>query len=457
MNSLEGIAKNDRHDSTQHTPKLYEQETEAAVQLLTRLIQAQSKLRSDPTCALLEHAVQAGSGFLSARLDEQRYLSQYVEAKTKAQEKLGELDGLLGLIHTYVNGPKIENQTHSIEGDDQQILADSEELLTQWLSDLRHLQPQLPAFNTERAKAGRQSDVSHTALDAEKIPPLNLDVLPESEDSPARSAGVDAKPDPSPNGMRLEVRLFGNFTASLNGVQINDWPKGKAKQLFKFLAYRAQPIPKEVLMELFWPNYSTDSARNNLNVTIYSLRQTLKKAGAVTPCVVFDDGAYRFGEEVTLWVDTSEFEQRYLDAKKALHQQDKARALELLSEAASLYRGMFLEDAQYLDWTNDIRENLRDKYIFVLEKLAENYLSLKAYDDCIHINRKLLELDNCNERAHQHLMTCYYESGQRHLALRQYEICRTNLAEELNIRPNRETESLYQFYKQGGLESSQSA
>jgi DNA-binding SARP family transcriptional activator len=41
------------------------------------------------------------------------------------------------------------------------------------------------------------------------------------------------------------------------------------------------------------------------------------------------------------------------------------------------------------------------------------------------------------------MMRLYLKSGQRPLAARQYEICRSTLAEELGILPTEETQTLY--------------
>jgi DNA-binding SARP family transcriptional activator len=41
-------------------------------------------------------------------------------------------------------------------------------------------------------------------------------------------------------------------------------------------------------------------------------------------------------------------------------------------------------------------------------------------------------------------MRCYLAQGQRHLALRQYQMCTETLRQELDLGPSVETEQLYQ-------------
>jgi DNA-binding SARP family transcriptional activator len=56
----------------------------------------------------------------------------------------------------------------------------------------------------------------------------------------------------------------------------------------------------------------------------------------------------------------------------------------------------------------------------------------------------ILDEDPLREEIHRELMVLYWESGQRSLGLRQFEICRTALSEELGAPPMAETISLYQ-------------
>jgi DNA-binding SARP family transcriptional activator len=53
------------------------------------------------------------------------------------------------------------------------------------------------------------------------------------------------------------------------------------------------------------------------------------------------------------------------------------------------------------------------------------------------------------ETAHRELMRCYARSGERGLALRQYQILRTFLDDELGAPPDSETTALYERLRQG--------
>lgn len=59
------------------------------------------------------------------------------------------------------------------------------------------------------------------------------------------------------------------------------------------------------------------------------------------------------------------------------------------------------------------------------------------------VAQKALRHDPYYEAAHRWLMRCYMGQGQRHLAVRQYQICADLLAEELDLPPSPETDRLY--------------
>ena len=60
-------------------------------------------------------------------------------------------------------------------------------------------------------------------------------------------------------------------------------------------------------MDAFWPEATPAAARNSLNVAVHGLRRAFR-ASAEVPVVVLQDGAYRLGPQLRLWLDIDEFE-----------------------------------------------------------------------------------------------------------------------------------------------------
>jgi DNA-binding SARP family transcriptional activator len=111
--------------------------------------------------------------------------------------------------------------------------------------------------------------------------------------------------------------------------------------------------------------------------------------------------------------------------------------------AEALYRGDFLVEDLYEDWTVLPREELKDKYLLVLTKLSQFSLEAKDLDGCIRRSHALLAKEPCREDAYQRLMQCYARLGQRGSAMRWYQICERTLQEELDVAPSEETRRMY--------------
>jgi DNA-binding SARP family transcriptional activator len=71
------------------------------------------------------------------------------------------------------------------------------------------------------------------------------------------------------------------------------------------------------------------------------------------------------------------------------------------------------------------------------------YRHLGAYEESLAYGQQILSYDPLREEIHRDMIRLYLESGQRALAVRQYERCRETLAAELGIAPMAETQALY--------------
>jgi DNA-binding SARP family transcriptional activator len=225
---------------------------------------------------------------------------------------------------------------------------------------------------------------------------------------------------------------------------ITEWNGLKGKSILKYLLmHRETPVVKDILMDLFWPDATSESARRNLHQAIYSLRQTLRHADPGFSPIQFESDSYFVHPEMDIWIDSQEFE-RHVQAGKRL--ESAGRTLESVSHygvAESLYQGVFLEEDLYEDWTMARRERLRRMYCDLADRLGRYYVQNGEYSAAVSLCHKALAQDKCHEPAHRRLMRCYWAQGQRHLAVRQYLACVGVLEEELSLGPSQETEALY--------------
>jgi DNA-binding SARP family transcriptional activator len=111
--------------------------------------------------------------------------------------------------------------------------------------------------------------------------------------------------------------------------------------------------------------------------------------------------------------------------------------------AEALYRDDFLVEDLYEDWAIFPREELKDKYLLILTRLAQFSMAALDLDGCIRRSHALLAKEPCREDAYLRLMQCYAGLGQRGSALRWYQICERTLRQELDVAPSDEARRLY--------------
>ncbi len=137
-----------------------------------------------------------------------------------------------------------------------------------------------------------------------------------------------------------------------------------------------------------------------------------------------------------------EFEKCRVNGRRLEKELRKAEAMREFEKAETLYRGDYLEDELYEEWTLLRRETLKDSYLIILSKLADYCLQMCDYENCIHYSQKILAKDQCREDGYRNLMRCYLKLSQRNRALRWYEICCQTIKAELDAVPEKETMEL---------------
>ncbi|RPI26669.1 MAG: hypothetical protein EHM70_18685, partial [Chloroflexota bacterium] len=249
----------------------------------------------------------------------------------------------------------------------------------------------------------------------------------------------------------VKIRLLGSFEVERGDrvLLAKDWPRKKAAALLQRLAYEHRLI-KDQAIDFLWPESNITSGSNNLYRAVYSLRQTLDTflgPGTAGEVFSFEDGILHLGDSV--WVDATGFVRLCERDPGELPNQRIAR----LRKALALYRGDFLPDERYEEWTLLPREDLRRLQREASLILGKHHLDRRDFDIVIGLLSPLLAIDPADEGVHRELMRTYALSGRRHDALRQYQACVDALASELDAPPGPETTALYDQILSGGLAS----
>jgi two-component SAPR family response regulator len=166
---------------------------------------------------------------------------------------------------------------------------------------------------------------------------------------------------------------------------------------------------KERVYELFWPRYSYKSARDNLNTIIYRLRKLM---GDSQEYLITDVNTIHFNSSCTQ-IDLDTFLEFIEHAKKAEAQGNLNLAIKMYKEAVELYKGDFLEGDLYHDFIRDERENLKNKFRYILFRMTQ--LSLNSGDPMEGLKwaKRLVEADPLCEAGYRLLMICCALVGNR--------------------------------------------
>ena len=163
-----------------------------------------------------------------------------------------------------------------------------------------------------------------------------------------------------------------------------------------------------------WPESEPKKARWSLNSAVCALRKLLKvylPSLSSTEAVLLERGRYRLSSQVRFSVDTEEFDSCY---RKGRRLEEAGRVPEAVAEfekAVGLYRGDYLTEDLYEDWTTVERERLLDAYTDLSHRLVSRYTKSGQLQEGAQTCYKILEKDYCNEDAHRLLMECFVRLG----------------------------------------------
>ena len=242
----------------------------------------------------------------------------------------------------------------------------------------------------------------------------------------------------------LAIRLLGSFTVMVDGQPATKFDSNKVRALLAYLAVESdRPHRRETLAGMLWPEAPDRSAFNNLRYSLSDLRQTIGDRHARPPFLLITHDSLQFNRDSDHVVDVVNLE-RCLN----IEQGDPA-VLRQLAEAVRLYRGWFLEgfsvsgSAPFEEWAVFKREQIGRQALRALNRLAAYHEGLREYEQACTYASRQIELEPWQEEAHRQLMRSLALSGRRSAALRQYDVCRRTLMQELNVEPATETTDLY--------------
>ncbi|MDH5734789.1 MAG: bacterial transcriptional activator domain-containing protein, partial [Gammaproteobacteria bacterium] len=210
----------------------------------------------------------------------------------------------------------------------------------------------------------------------------------------------------------------------------------KHQQFIKALiAFGGRDVHEETLSSALWPDADGDVAHQNFATTLHRVRKDI-------------------GNEVLLlrqnhlslnpdfcWIDIWALKRSLSEIEKSL-MNERPVLIELVNRAISLYQGPFLGADEHQFWILPAREQMRNKYLGILNKLGDRFCQINEYQLAMDCYQKGLEVDDLSESHYQGLLNCHVMQGNRAEGLSVYQRCYKRLAEGLGIAPSKKTEEL---------------
>jgi TolB-like protein/Tfp pilus assembly protein PilF/DNA-binding winged helix-turn-helix (wHTH) protein len=254
----------------------------------------------------------------------------------------------------------------------------------------------------------------------------------------------------------LEIRLFGRFEVLRRGkpVPASSWGRRKTRTLLKVLLTRPGSVfTQDQLIEALYGGVNPQAKADNLRGRISQLRHALEpsmKARGQSAYVIRSGQGYHFDTDAC-WIDTEVFRERLTSAIQAEEAGHWALAVEAYGTAVDLYRGDFLEEDGYEEWSLDVRGQLRGQHLRALARIAHCYAQLQEFDRAGEWCDRALAIDPATEPVIRQRMEYAYHAGEQGRALQIYRKGIAALREHLAVEPSEETTNLYRQIEDGTL------
>ncbi|MFI6160004.1 AfsR/SARP family transcriptional regulator [Micromonospora haikouensis] len=248
----------------------------------------------------------------------------------------------------------------------------------------------------------------------------------------------------------VTVRFLGDFAVTVDGVPVERWRAGKARNLFQFLVLnRGHVVPRERLYEVLWPDSDTDRS-TSLKVAAHALRQILGSCpGGTGVEIVYQDVGYllRCAE---ICVDAEEFEAAVDAAREAERTGDTGAALAAHHRAISLYQGDFL-NGETADWVDEQRQWTRAMVLRSLHHLRADAMLRDDPRAVVTWCRRILSVDPYQEEAYQNLLVVHGMLGELGQVRSWYDLCVQRLRDGLDVGPTGRTRQIRDLALTGRL------
>jgi len=233
----------------------------------------------------------------------------------------------------------------------------------------------------------------------------------------------------------VRLRLLGGLEVRNANNELIDLRVKKVMALLAYLAVQPETqFSRAQISQLFWPSKQNKQSRHSLRQALADLRKYLPEFEQVFT-VSHNEIQITPGN---IAVDVAEF-------------LEHAKTQDLVSQkkAYQLYQGLLLDGFKirsegFETWREETGSLLFQRYIQVIEYIAEHSLLQGDSKQAIELNQKLIQIDPIRESAYRCLMSLAAKENLFDQVEIQYQQCCDALAKTLNTTPEDRTTQTYQ-------------
>lgn len=242
----------------------------------------------------------------------------------------------------------------------------------------------------------------------------------------------------------LRIYLTGELCLMTGAALIgaNRMPGRQGRLAFTYLVdRRADPVPRQELAEVLWPQQIPPAYEVALSAVISKLRALFDAAKIGRAALVSEAGCYQLLLPGSSWVDVETAVDSVHMAEGALLAGDHGAAYGPAVVACAILRRPFLPGADG-PWIDERRRTLRVVQLRALDCLAQIHMWNGEHSLALRAAQEAIDLEPFRESGYRRLMLLHGKMGNGAESIRLYERLATLLASELQTTPGNETRAV---------------
>lgn len=245
----------------------------------------------------------------------------------------------------------------------------------------------------------------------------------------------------------IRIQMMDTFAIYINerriDLLVNKSRKG-ASLIQLLLSHRGKPVPNNRILTTLWQEDKSSNPENALKTLVSRLRTLLNQISPeLGSCLVADRGAYHWELLPGMTVDLYEIDR----VLAGLNEENLTLAAQeaLFAELLALYAGDLLQNSERNEWAVVEAATLHEQFLRAMYAYIELLKGKEDYNEVICVCRRVLEVDNFDDRLHIELMKALIRVNRTSEALQQYKHVVELDYRYLGVQPSKE---LQEFYKQ---------